>query len=333
MDARRGKAAAGRSVAGLRGVRPRLRVGFDRGRVPPGCREAMTTSTHRPHLPRQPVRTVVGAVLHAAPGLRPRVQEMLWRAFYEVASFGRRDLVATMNYGYAADGEPTAESDGRGDDLGLQLYAAVVRGAEPRGKDVLEVGCGRGGGARFVFSEFAPRTLTGLDLAKTAIERCRVGPARPDLRFVVGRAEVLPFPDAAFDLVVSVESTHCYPSVPMFLEEVRRVLRPAGRLALADFRRIDATPSSPDGSTQDLQSLRDQIAAAGFRILEEEDITANVTRALELSTPAVRARIDQRVPAFLRRHALEFAAVEGSAIHRDFTERRLLYLRLVLQPS
>jgi SAM-dependent methyltransferase len=273
----------------------------------------------------------VDAILRAAPGLRPRVQETLWRAFYEAASFGRRDLVATMNYGYAPEGEPTHERDGRGDHLGLQLYAAVVRGAEPSGKDVLEVGCGRGGGANFIFNEFGPRTLTGLDLAKTAIERCRAGPVRPDLRFVVGRAEVLPFADAAFDVVVSVESTHCYPSVPMFLEEVRRVLRPGGRLALADFRRIDATPSSPDGSTQDLQSLRDQIAAAGFRVLEEEDITANVTRALELSTPAVRARIEQRVPAFLRRHALEFAAVEGSAIYRDFTERKLLYLRFVLQ--
>jgi SAM-dependent methyltransferase len=291
----------------------------------------MTATTVKHRLTRQPVRAALAGLLRIAPQLRPRVQELVWRGVYEAASFGRRNLVTTMNYGYATAGESPPRLQGRGDPFGLQLYGAVAGAADLTGKDVLEVGCGRGGGAGFMVTAFRPRSMVGLDLAKTAIDRCRATEARTGLDFVVGQADNLPFADAAFDVIVSIESTHCYPDVPRFLSEARRVLRPHGVLALADFRRIDATPSSTDGSTQDPQSLRDQLLAAGFRVREEEDITDNVVRALALNTPAVRARIERRFPRFLRQPALEFAGVAGSTIYRDFTERRLVYLRFALQ--
>ena len=58
----------------------------------------------------------------------------------------------------------------------------------------------------------------------------------PGLAFEVGDAERMPFPDASFDAVVNVESSHCYPSMPAFLSEVRRVLRPGGHFLYADLR-------------------------------------------------------------------------------------------------
>jgi SAM-dependent methyltransferase len=290
----------------------------------------MGTTTVKHRLPRQPVRAALGALLRAVPHLRPRIEKLLWRGFYELASFGRRDLVSTMNYGYAG-AHRALGLDGHADRYGLQLYAAALGEADLSDKDVLEVGCGRGGGASFVFSRLAPRSITGLDLAATAIERARASYARPGVEFVVGAADELPFPDASFDVLMSVESTHCYPDIPRFLAEAKRVLRPGGLFALADFRRIEATAQSTNGSNQDLAALRAQLNASGFRMLEEEDITSQVIRSLELNSPAVRARTERRVPRFLRKHALEFAAVEGSTIYRDFTERTLLYLRFVLQ--
>ena len=47
------------------------------------------------------------------------------------------------------------------------------------GKQALEVGCGRGGGSAFVFERFQPSSLTGVDLAGTAIDRCRRSHGRP----------------------------------------------------------------------------------------------------------------------------------------------------------
>jgi SAM-dependent methyltransferase len=286
----------------------------------------------------RPLRRAAGAVVRVAPGLAPRVEKLMWRSFYELASMGRRDLgTAMMNYGYAppACAETDANGGGSpdGDRFGLQLYAAVAGGWDLAGKDVLEVGCGRGGGAAFVFETVRPRSMTGLDLARRAIDRCRRHYARPGLEFVAGDAENLPFADGAFDAVLSVESSHCYANPSRFWSEAHRVLRPGGRLLLADLRNTSPTPGTASAlfANDDVGGLREQLAAAGFRILEEEDITANIVRALQLDTPARKARIEGRVPKFLQPHTLAFAAVEGSAMYQAFAESQLTYLRLVLE--
>jgi ubiquinone/menaquinone biosynthesis C-methylase UbiE len=284
----------------------------------------------------RPVRAAAAALLRLAPGLAPRAEKLMWRSFYELASMGRRDLgTAMMNYGYADLSPSEPETGGVGapaDRYGLQLYRAVAGARDLSGTDVLEVGCGRGGGAAFVFETFGPRSMTGLDLARKAIDRCRRRYARPGLEFVAGDAESLPFPDGSFDVVLSVESSHCYASPPRFWSEAHRVLRPGGRLLLADARHTTLTPGAQSAlfAQDDVGRLRTQLVAAGFRTEEEQDITPNVVRALELDTPARTARIEQRVPKFLQPHALAFAAVEGSPMYRAFAEAQLTYLRLVL---
>jgi len=282
------------------------------------------------------VRSAAGAALRAAPQLAPSAKQLLWRSVYEVISAGRRDLGPTLlNYGYAPldSTVPEPSCDGtETDSLGLELYAAVAGAAELSGKDVLDVGCGRGGGTAFVFERFAPRSMTGLDLARGAIARCRGRYARPGLEFVAGNAERLPFPDGTFDTVLSVESTHCYPDPPSFLREVDRVLRPGGLLLLADLRSSAPTHEGVF-AREDVQQLRQQLSHAGFRTLEQEDITANVVRALELDTPIRRARIERRVPKPLRPLVLGFAAVEGSPVYRAFAAHELTYLRFALEKA
>jgi ubiquinone/menaquinone biosynthesis C-methylase UbiE len=268
--------------------------------------------------------------MRVAPQLQPSIEKFLWRAFYEIASARGRDTgAALMNYGYAAPEELEA-GDGE-DRFGLALYAAVAGAGELSGKQVLEVGCGRGGGAAFVFERFGPSSMTGVDLARTAIERCRRRYGRPGLTFQTGDAQNLPFPPDTFDAVINVESSHCYPDMAAFLGEVRRVLRPGGQLLLADFRVSDS--SGDAGDHDDVQALRRQLAEAGLRTLDEQDITAEVLRALSLATPVVRARIERRVPKLFRGRALEFSAVEGSSIFRSFTGGELTYLRFVLEKS
>lgn len=282
------------------------------------------------------MRSAAAALLNVAPGLAPRAEKLMWRSFYELASWGQKDLGTTMmNYGYApVDAPATPAPEGHPDDFyGLQLYAAVAGAGDLEGKDVLEVGCGRGGGASYIFQTRRPRSMTGLDLARRAIDRCRRRYARPGLRFVAGDAEALPFEDGSFDVVLSVESSHCYAHPERFFSEAHRVLRPGGRLLIADARHTTLSPNSNAAlfAQDDVARLREQLAAAGFRTLEEEDITANVIRALELDTPIRRARIEGRVPKLLRPHALTFAAVEGSPMYRAFADAHLTYLRFALE--
>jgi ubiquinone/menaquinone biosynthesis C-methylase UbiE len=277
----------------------------------------------------------VDAVLSVAPWLRPSVEKLAWRIFYELVSL-RSDEDAPMlvgggfNYGFAGPDETTP---GNGDaKFGLALYAAVVGAADVSGRDVIEVGCGSGEGSAFVFERYAPRSLTGVDIAHAAIQRCRRRHGRPGLTFATGDAENLSFPPASVDAVINVESSHCYPHMARFLREVHRVLRPGGLLLFTDFRPTTSSQSEAVPK-DDIPELRRQLAESGLRTLDEQDITAEVVRALSLATPVVRAHIERRVPRALRRDAIEYSGVEGSTRFRDFADGRLTYLKLALQKA
>jgi len=274
----------------------------------------------------RPARALFAAVVRTAPPVRPAVEKLAWRAVYEAASLGRREREAPLNYGYAElsdDGAATSENA-----YGRPLYAKVAGAIDLKGLDVLEIGCGRGGGTAHVFERFEPRSLIGLDLAAAAVKRARARYGRPGLRFVGGDAEQLPFANASFDAVLNVESSHCYPNTQRFFEEVSRVLRPGGHLLFADLRH---TTALAPGDAKDVATLRRELEQAGLQVVEEEDITANVVHALALDTPRRRARVERTVPRFVRPHVLELMAVQGSAMYDEFDSRRQTYLRFLLQ--
>ena len=265
----------------------------------------------------------------SAPTLGAASKKVVSKVFYDLANRGGgRDETAFMNYGYASSGATPSDDP---DQFGRALYARVGEAGELSGKDVLDIGCGRGGGTAFVFDRLRPKTMTGVDLAPSAIARARQDLGRPGLSFVAGDAEALPFPAGSFDAVLSVESSHCYPSVPRFLAEVSRVLRPGGLLLLADFRHSVMPQGKRRALQEDVAILREQIAGAGFGTLEAEDITAGVLRALRLDSPNRRARLERRTPRLLRRRALALAAVEGGAMFNAYEQGIWTYLRFVLQ--
>jgi SAM-dependent methyltransferase len=96
---------------------------------------------------------------------------------------------------------------------------------EPGGP-VLEVGCGEGR----VLRDLKERgyDLTGLDASPSLLEAARG--ADPDGRYVLGRAEDLPFEDDSFDLVVAYNVLMDVEDMPQAVAEIARVLRPGGRL-------------------------------------------------------------------------------------------------------
>jgi len=105
------------------------------------------------------------------------------------------------------------------------------------GRRVLDVGSGNG----YVLSRYAEAgaQVYGVDLTQAAIDLCR---RRFQLlgrkgSFTVGSAECLPFPSESFDCVCSMGVLHHTPDTERAVSEVRRVLRPGGRVILMFYHR------------------------------------------------------------------------------------------------
>jgi SAM-dependent methyltransferase len=111
--------------------------------------------------------------------------------------------------------------------------AALVTGAAVTGGAALDVGCGDGRGTHELAERLGPAfTWTGVDFSERAIAFARL--MAPELEFEVQAAEALAFDDASFDLVVAREVIEHVPpdGVGAFVAELRRVLRPGGRLVV-----------------------------------------------------------------------------------------------------
>lgn len=106
--------------------------------------------------------------------------------------------------------------------------------------DVLELGIGTGANLPHYRRE---TRLTGLDFSPAMLRQAqrRASGLRLDLRTVHSDADALPFADASFDAVVATYLLCSVPSVTGTLAEIRRVLRPGGRLLLADH----VAPTNP----------------------------------------------------------------------------------------
>jgi SAM-dependent methyltransferase len=255
--------------------------------------------------------------------LSARWRPALWRWLYDrLAKSDARGELLFMNYGYADADDNRALVLIPQDEpfrYPIQLYAHAVDGVNLLGKDVVEVGCGRGGGGSFLIRHYQPSSYTGVDLSDAAIKWCRDHHRFPQARWLSGRADALPISSASADVVVNVESSHCYPSMADFVHEVTRVLRPGGYFALCDLR-------SPEG----LAELASCLAASGLKQRRQRDITSDVVRALD-SLSDTRAHLVGRVPPILRAAIRDFVGLKGSAMYEMLATGGLGYVSYLLQ--
>jgi ubiquinone/menaquinone biosynthesis C-methylase UbiE len=228
-----------------------------------------------------------------------------------------------MNYGYTDLTSKTVEIDlqerDEVDRYCTQLYRHVAGSIDLKGLDVLEVGCGRGGGASYIMRYLQPKSMTGIDIAAKAIAFCKRHHATKGLSFVRGDAEALPFEDATFDVIVNIESSHCYGNIERFLSEVHRVLRPGGYFLFADHRPKDK-----------IATLRQQLVESRLACLKERKISLNILKALELDNGRKLNLIRQKAPWIARRSIQAFAAMQGTEMYENFRTGAHEYWSFVL---
>ena len=110
------------------------------------------------------------------------------------------------------------------------------------GTTLLDVGCGIGGSSRILAREYG-FAVTGITISPQQVDRAReLTPSDVSAEFIVGDALALPFPEASFDVVWSVEAGPHMPDKALFARELLRVLKPGGILVVADWNQRDARP-------------------------------------------------------------------------------------------
>jgi ubiquinone/menaquinone biosynthesis C-methylase UbiE len=126
-------------------------------------------------------------------------------------------------------------------------------------------------------------SLTGIDLSPEmlAIARRRAAELDPDFRLEEGDAHALAFPENTFDTVISTYSLCNIPDPHVAVGEMKRVLRPGGKLILVDHIRsgfkpvfwaqklIEVFTIRVDGDHMTRRPL-EQVREHGFTVLERE---------------------------------------------------------------
>jgi len=223
----------------------------------------------------------------------PLLVKLSTKYVYPLATRLMGDDVVFMDWAYEEDPPvalPLAASD-EPNRAHINLYHRTATQADLSGKRVLEVSCGRGGGASYLVRTLRPASYTGLDLNPNGIAFCQKRHNLPGLNFVEGNAEDLPFDDQSFDAVLNVEASHLYLQFPRFLAEVARVLRPGG-----DFLYADVRPRARIGGWDAA------LAEAPMRMISQRVINAEVMRGIEASQQnplAILGPVTRRAPSFL----------------------------------
>jgi len=115
---------------------------------------------------------------------------------------------------------------------------------------VLDVGCGTAEITERLAAKYPQATFVGIDLEAQHLHRSRARCAKfgSRVRFELGDALAIPFPDAQFDLVVCRHLLQAIPDAARALAEIRRVLRPGGRahLIAEDYGMLWCHPTELD---------------------------------------------------------------------------------------
>ncbi|WP_216916680.1 class I SAM-dependent methyltransferase [Nocardia noduli] len=173
---------------------------------------------------------------------------------------------------------------------------AELSGARP-GDRVLDIGCGTGYLTRRLAAIVDSGTVVGIDPSAAGIDRARRITEESNCTYSTGVAESLPAEDDSFDVVANCLMLHHLPEDlrPTALAEMRRVLRPGGRLLIGEFRppanpvgrHIVGALTGPSMEHNPIHLLAPMVRDAGFEQVDSGDLRPWI-RYVTAVAPGVR---------------------------------------------
>ena len=190
-----------------------------------------------------------------------------------------------MNHGYW-DGVEPGWMAGRAQKSSWRLVDRCFEGVDVKGLKVLDVGCGRGGATIYLSEIGGAKEVIGIDYTQENVKHCQTHHQRAGREYRVGDADRFDLGEYDFDVVFNLESSHCYNDIPGFLGCVGKHLVENGLFVFSDVF----------GPGRSISKTAEQLAASGFEIVKQEEVTSGVAAAVEEFADIDAAFIKSIVP-------------------------------------
>jgi SAM-dependent methyltransferase len=170
-----------------------------------------------------------------------RLKSEIRKTYASVSQEPEKDFIFPTGRAWAEDLDYPPEVS-RVPDTAVESFAGVANpfslGRLAPGEHVLDIGCGAGTDSLVAAQMVAPSgRVTGIDMTPEMLTRARTAAAEmggANVDFVEGDVERLPFPEESFDVAISNGVIDLIPDKDAVFAEIFRVLRPGGRLQIAD---------------------------------------------------------------------------------------------------
>jgi ubiquinone/menaquinone biosynthesis C-methylase UbiE len=245
----------------------------------------------------------------------------LWRKFYNfIYWIEPSEDLQMINYGYASYSEfgktLNLPQEIKSEQFSYQLYDYTYTSLYNigKGKRVLDLCCGRGSGLAYLHKTYENESSIGIDFSNKNIELCKKFHKSTPIKFILADAEKLPIANDSIDVIICIESSHCFGNFKGVLNEVERVLSKKGIFLLADF----VGNSDKDDYESNFRNF--------LKLVDKKDISENVLTALKLDTERRIKLIEKKVPFLLKRLMYRVSGIEGSSIYNQIEAGDALYL-------
>ncbi|MFN8215130.1 MAG: methyltransferase domain-containing protein [Solirubrobacterales bacterium] len=167
------------------------------------------------------------------------------------------------------------------------------------GQRLLDVASGAGTSALLAAREFGA-WVVGVDYGEAAVREACEAASEAGLAgrvgFVYGDAEELPLADASFDAVLCECSLCTFPDKPRAVAEIRRVLRPGGRLALSDVIVEASLPAPLRGAAATVACVGEALSRSGYEeLLAYAGLRVEAVESRQAETDRFARRIEERL--------------------------------------
>lgn len=176
----------------------------------------------------------------------------------------------------------------------LSLYKKALDGLSLDNKTILEVGCGRGGGSKWI-SDTYNVNMYGCDITPVHIAVCKKN-EKENLKYTVANADELPYQAESMDVIFSIEASQAFQNLNKFFERAASIIKNNGTIVILDMYPISNVDRNKMMS--DIDTYKN-IASLWFKDINVEIITENVKDALFQDVELMKEYIsDNRVSFF-----------------------------------